>query len=98
MTDWGENPRAAYLEAQQRIAELEHWFHDYQTPEMSMAAMMERIAELETERDKAFNKGMERAADMVEQKERERFDHVGNPMVKEFTPWWAMAIRKEIKK
>jgi len=30
-----------------RIAELEHWFHGYRTPELSMAAMMKRIAELE---------------------------------------------------
>ena len=45
----------------------------------------------------AYNKGMERAAEIVEKKERVRFDNVGNPMIKEFTPWYAEAIRKEIE-
>ena len=46
----------------------------------------------------AFKAGMERAAEIVEKKERVRFDNVGNPMIKEFTPWYAEAIRKEIEK
>jgi hypothetical protein len=33
--------------ANAKFAALEHWFNSYATPEMSMAAMMEKITELE---------------------------------------------------
>lgn len=41
-----------------RNIELEHWFHGYRTPELSMAAMMENITELKAEvaYDKSFIK------------------------------------------
>ena len=34
-------------ELEARNKQLEHWFNDYLTPEMSMAAMLKRIEELE---------------------------------------------------
>ena len=45
----------------------------------------------------AFNAGLEAAAEKVEQRERKRFDVEGNPMIKEFTPYFANAIRAEIE-
>ena len=33
-------------EFKKRIAELERWFHGYRTPELSMIAMIDHIAEL----------------------------------------------------
>ena len=66
MTDWGENPRAAYLEAQQRIAELEE-------QNFNLSEKLRVITNEGTEYCVAYNqgwevgnrKGMERAAEIV---------------------------------
>ena len=72
-----------------------------------------RIAELEQENerlryelqfvskrdnDMLIKATLERAAEIVEAKERKQFNTVGDPRIKKFTPYMANAIRAEIEK
>ena len=43
-----------------------------------------------------YTAGLERAAEIVEAKERNRYDNVGDPRVSRFDSYYAAAIRKEI--
>ena len=47
--------------AESRVKELEHWFHGYRTPELSMSAMETKITELEGKLE-----GVDRFADKAE--------------------------------
>ena len=54
----------------------------------------ERIAELEAERDEAYKKGMERAAEIVD----ELYNTYATNEAKDIAELQAQAIRKEIEK
>lgn len=43
----------------------------------------------------AYTAGMERSAEIVEAKERDRYERVGDPRVPHFESYYAAAIRKE---
>ena len=43
-----------------------------------------------------YTAGLERAAEIVEAKERDRYERVGDPRVPHFESYYAAAIRKEI--